>query len=363
MASRAEAEADPGWPELVEFLSVAGLKDDPLERMLAQLAANDVTNLVMLRCSFSALATDLKAGTRAKISNALAANSSVGGPQQQPAGPPSQVLFNVTISFKQQQATVLLALPVEDYSAKPLKTLLPQLNLHAAKEVSGAYNIVGLLQGGARLDNAKALRVQGVPPGGVLSAIVTELNAVFARAAGKATAAPPEPAPPPDPAPPPEPTPAAPPQQGSAATSTGQKPGPRPGAPKVDKKTKPPLWTVGGALSIDGCDCGARMDRMAEKVEKAGGVPAAGDSAGRAIWCVPCGKLQPLAKAFDLYPWCHGIRMCVPTSTRAPPAFAACSSRRRLRSWILAASAGWQCAHVSVARPMRAVRVARRRAE
>ena len=122
MASRAEAEADPGWPELVEFLSVAGLKDDPLERMLAQLAANDVTNLVMLRCSFSALAkalaTDLKAGTRAKISNALAANSSVGGPQQQPAGPPSQVLFNVTISFKQQQATVLLALPVSRITAR-----------------------------------------------------------------------------------------------------------------------------------------------------------------------------------------------------------------------------------------------------
>ena len=70
MASRAEAEADPGWLELIEFLSVAGLKDDLLQRTLAQLAAHDVTNLVMLRCSFSALATDLKAGTRTKISNA-----------------------------------------------------------------------------------------------------------------------------------------------------------------------------------------------------------------------------------------------------------------------------------------------------
>jgi hypothetical protein len=362
MASRAEAEADPGWPELVEFLSVAGLKDDPLERMLAQLAANDVTNLVMLRCSFSALAkalaTDLKAGTRAKISNALAANSSVGGPQQQPAGPPSQVLFNVTISFKQQQATVLLALPVEDYSAKPLKTLLPQLNLHAAKEVSGAYNIVGLLQGGARLDNAKALRVQGVPPGGVLSAIVTELNAVFARAAGKATAAPPEPAPPPDPAPPPEPTPAAPPQQGSAATSTGQKPGPRPGAPKVDKKTKPPLWTVGGALSIDGCDCGARMDRMAEKVEKAGGVPAAGDSAGRAIWCVPCGKLQPLSNAFDLYPW----NVHVGTQKHKGAASLRGAFQPPAAQKLEIGSEEWLAKRLPQWREMRAVRVARHRA-
>ena len=45
------------------------------------------------------------------------------------------------------------------------------------------------------------------------------------------------------------------------------------------------------------------MDKMAKKVEVAGGVPAAGDGAGTAIWCVPCGKLQPLAKAFDLFPW------------------------------------------------------------
>jgi hypothetical protein len=258
------------------------------------------------------------------------------------------VLFNVTISFKQQQATVLLALPVEDYSAKPLKTLLPQLNLHAAKEVSGAYNIVGLLQGGARLDNAKALRVQGVPPGGVLSAIVTELNAVFARAAGKATAAPPEPAPPPDPAPPPEPTPAAPPQQGSAATSTGQKPGPRPGAPKVDKKTKPPLWTVGGALSIDGCDCGARMDRMAEKVEKAGGVPAAGDCAGHGI----CGasRAASCSRCRTRSTCTRGMCMWAPRSTREPPACAVRSSRRRLRSWRLAARNGWQSACRSGAR-------------
>ena len=34
MASR-EAEDDPGWSELVEFLSMAGLKDGMLERALA----------------------------------------------------------------------------------------------------------------------------------------------------------------------------------------------------------------------------------------------------------------------------------------------------------------------------------------
>ena len=54
---------------------------------------------------------------------------------------------------------------------------------------------------------------------------------------------------------------------------------------------------------LDGSEAGARMDKMAKKVEVAGGVPAAGDGAGTAIWCVPCGKLQPLAKAFDLFPW------------------------------------------------------------
>ena len=38
MASRAEAEADPGWPELVNFLTTAGLEDAQLERNLSLLA-------------------------------------------------------------------------------------------------------------------------------------------------------------------------------------------------------------------------------------------------------------------------------------------------------------------------------------
>ena len=36
--ARLEAESDPDWPELVEFLAVAGLKDGVLERALVQLA-------------------------------------------------------------------------------------------------------------------------------------------------------------------------------------------------------------------------------------------------------------------------------------------------------------------------------------
>ena len=81
MGSRAEAEADPGWSQLVEFLSVAGLKDGSLERALALLAANDVTDLVTLRRSFTSLASELRKGPRALISNALAATRAVRGPQ------------------------------------------------------------------------------------------------------------------------------------------------------------------------------------------------------------------------------------------------------------------------------------------
>ena len=57
------------------------------------------------------------------------------------------------------------------------------------------------------------------------------------------------------------------------------------------------------AIMIGDADAGARMDAMAAKVEADGGVPAAGDGAGRGIWCVSCSKLQPLAKAFDFFPW------------------------------------------------------------
>ena len=82
MGSREEAEADAGWPELVTFLSAAGLKDAPLERALTLLAAEDVTNLAFLRSCFSTLAPQLKIGTRTQIGDALAATPSVGGPHQ-----------------------------------------------------------------------------------------------------------------------------------------------------------------------------------------------------------------------------------------------------------------------------------------
>ena len=61
---------------------MADLKDGSLERALALLAANDVTDLVTLRRSFTSLASELRKGPRALISNALAATRAVGGPQQ-----------------------------------------------------------------------------------------------------------------------------------------------------------------------------------------------------------------------------------------------------------------------------------------
>ena len=57
--------------------------------------------------------------------------------------------FDITITFNKQTACVRVALTGEDYSDKPLKALLAQINVHAANEVSGAYTIVGLSQGGA----------------------------------------------------------------------------------------------------------------------------------------------------------------------------------------------------------------------
>ena len=96
-----------------------------------------------------------KAGSRQLITNALAA----GGPQPAKAALPP-VIFPVTVSFKQQQATVRLALPGEDYTGKPLEALLPQLELLSTQHISGAYKIVGVAHdhGGARLDVKKSLR-------------------------------------------------------------------------------------------------------------------------------------------------------------------------------------------------------------
>ena len=49
---------------------MADLKDGSLERALALLAANDVTDLVTLRRSFTSLASELRKGPRALISRA-----------------------------------------------------------------------------------------------------------------------------------------------------------------------------------------------------------------------------------------------------------------------------------------------------
>ena len=95
MASRLEAEADAGWPGLVDFLTVAGLKDAQLERALSLLANAEVSNIGALRSGFSRLAPSFKAGSRQLITNALAAR----GPQPAEAALP-RVIFSVTVSFK-----------------------------------------------------------------------------------------------------------------------------------------------------------------------------------------------------------------------------------------------------------------------
>ena len=301
MGSRGEAEADPGWSELVEFLSVAGLREAILDRALTVLASADVSNVGLLRMCFADLAPHLKMGTRKVIGDALAATPSVGGSQQprveQPAAALPPVAFNVSVSFKNQEVTVRFALPGEDYSSKPIKALLPQLNVLSTQHISGEYQIIGLSANGARLDATKPLRAQGVPPGGALTAVVEQMNAVFARAAGKAKAPPPMPAPAPPPEPHAPPASAQPPQQGDATTHKGAKRGPKADQPIVNKREKPSLWTLGS-----GGDLGPRMDKMAEKVAKDGGVPVA-DGEGRAIWCEPCGKRRALGRPFELQNW------------------------------------------------------------
>ena len=167
---------DPGWPELVEFLTVAGLKDGPLERVLVQLTAEDVTSIGVLRSCFSALAPKLKAGARTCIRDALAATPALLLP----------VAFNVVVSFKQQEATMRLALPDEDYVGKMVKHLLPQLDMMAAQNLSGAFKTTGLSFDGAQLALDKALREQRVPQGSVLTAFVEEMNPVHALASKKA---------------------------------------------------------------------------------------------------------------------------------------------------------------------------------
>lgn len=301
-SSLPEAEADAGWPQLVEFLTMAGLKPAVFERTLTQFAAEDITNLTALRRSFPTL--KLTAYQRAYIGDALNSTLRVGGPQQLPA-PLPLVAFNVSVSFKKQEVTVRLALTGEDYGNRPVKALLPHLDLLAAQHLSGAYKIIGLLLDDGQLANGQSLRAQAVPVGCRLVAAVEEMSLVHALAAGKAKAAPRMVAPtqPAPPKPMPERASDGKFKLGSAATYTGQKPGPNPDKPKVDKSTKPPLWVVGSAIVVSGKDVSARMDAMAAKVEAAGGKPAAGEGAGRGIWCEPCRKLQPLAKAFELFPW------------------------------------------------------------
>ena len=197
-SSLPEAEADAGWPQLVEFLSMVGLRPAVFERTLTELAAEDITNLPALRSSWSALQQKLTAGQRAFIGQALTSTPSVGGPQQLHVELPP-VAFNVHVIFKKQEVTVHLALPGEDYGNQPVKALLPQLNVLAAQHLSGAYKIFGLLFDGGKLANGQSLRAQGVPLGSELAAAVEELSLVHALAAGKAKvpkAAPSQPAPP-----------------------------------------------------------------------------------------------------------------------------------------------------------------------
>lgn len=225
---------------------------------------------------------------------------------------------------------------------------------------STAFKIVGLCVSGARLFSEKSLREQGVTPASELTAVVEEMSLVHALAAGKAKAAPPKAAPaqPAPPKPMPERGAGGKFKLGSAATHTGQKRGPKGDGPKVDKRAKPALWEVGSALVLNGSDASTRMDVMAAKVEKDGGVPVAGDGAGRGIWCAPCAKLQPLAKEFDLYPWNKHVR----SETHK------CAAR--LRGALQPAppqalefgSEGWLAARMAQWREVRKVRVARRRA-
>ena len=65
MACRQEAEADAGWPGLVDFLTVAGLKDAQLERALSLLANAEVSNIGALRSGFSRLAPSCSRRARA----------------------------------------------------------------------------------------------------------------------------------------------------------------------------------------------------------------------------------------------------------------------------------------------------------
>jgi hypothetical protein len=342
-ARRRDAEADAGWPGLVEFLMLAGLESGPLERALSVLAAEDVSNVVLLRNSFADLVSSLTVGASTLIRNALSSTPAVGVSQQsgyavEQAAKPLQVpqlppvAFNVHVSFQKQSAAVRLALPGEDYANNPVTDVLPQLNLLAAQTLSDAYAIVGLSCNGARLALKKPLREQCVPPGSQLTAIVEKTNLVHSQASGKTNVPPPKPQQPkpalprasdgkfkagraaavPNAAPAPKPAPPAEPQTGSAATYVGQKRGPKSGGPKVDKRARPSLWTVG-----DGGPLGARMDKMAGKVKDDGGVPAA-DGKGRLIWCLACAKPRALGRPFELQNWrkhtaesAHKSAMCL----------------------------------------------------
>ena len=114
---------------------------------------------------------------------------------------------------------------------------------------------------------------------------------------------------------------------------------------------------MGGELLLDGADAGARMDVMAAKVAAAGGVPAAGDGAGRAIWCVACGKLQPLHHAFDVYAW----NVHVGRDAHKNAARLRCVLQPPPPRALEFGSADWLEARMAQWREMRAVRVARRR--
>ena len=117
-----EAVGDPGWPELTKFLEHAGLAAGPLQRTITLLAEFEVSNLSALKAAFAKL--PLKAGTRKLIENALKAAAAAASQPAASAPAPAQPVvhtFHVLVSFKEQTVTLLLALPDEDYSGKPLR--------------------------------------------------------------------------------------------------------------------------------------------------------------------------------------------------------------------------------------------------
>ena len=306
----ADAQAS-GRAQLVQFLEGAGVSGGALDRVLAVLDGEDVSDLSLLRCSFAELESRLKIGPRNLIRAALSAPPPEAKMEQEPVESRRPVYaFNVVVTFKEQTTTVRLTVPQDQYELRLVSTHLEELNSLATQHLKGSYKIVGVKLDGAALDLKKSLHAQAVQPGVRLEASVQAISVIFARAAGKlSTAVTPPPAEA-RVAPPPASMSASWPAQREAATHSGQKRGPRQDRDeKVDKRVKPALWKVGTPFELlNGTDATARMARMAAAVADNCGVPVA-DGCGKGVWCEACRKLQPLAKPFDRQNWrTHTLR-------------------------------------------------------